>query len=147
MHIPRFAEHPCPQFTQITYILDNPRLRDTGAALPPHPWPLCTKLVPAPFVRHCTWHELFDTPHPRIVHGHSGPPYPDKLSDLHFSGRDIQGMRAGHGGPPVLSAVLSGLARASLPGAYEAGTTSTGVWPARRTRSVTLPSKNRLKPL
>jgi len=25
-HLPRFAEHPSPQFTQITYILDNPRI-------------------------------------------------------------------------------------------------------------------------
>ena len=39
------------------------------------------------------------------------------------------------------------LERASLPDAYEAGTTNTGVWPARMTRSVTLPRKKRLKPL
>jgi hypothetical protein len=39
------------------------------------------------------------------------------------------------------------LERASLPEAYEAGTTNTGVWPARMTRSVTLPRKKRLKPL
>ena len=48
---------------------------------------------------------------------------------------------------PILSALLAGRARGSRPDAYEAGTTRTGVWPARMTRSVTLPRKNRLKPL
>jgi hypothetical protein len=66
---------------------------------------------------------------------------------VRLSGSAFQGMLVGNGGSLVLSALLSGVGSMSLPDAYEAGTTSTGVWPARRTRSVTLPRKNRLKPL
>ena len=34
MHIPRVAEHPSPQCTQITYILDNPRILLVNVPMP-----------------------------------------------------------------------------------------------------------------